>query len=142
MDAGLAGLALGAFLAATLLPFSSEAMLAGMMLSGGYDAWMLWGAAWAGNVAGSAVNWALGRWMGHWRGHPRFPFGEAWLGRAEGWFRRYGGVSLLLAWVPLLGDPLTFVAGVLRMGWVPFLGWVMLGKGARYAAVVWAVGGG
>jgi membrane protein YqaA with SNARE-associated domain len=67
-----------------------------------------------GNVLGSIVNWALGRGIERFRARPWFPARPTALNRATGWYRRYGRWSLLLSWVPVIGDPLTVVAGVLR----------------------------
>ncbi len=133
----LAGVFLSAFLAATILPFSSEAVLAAFYAAGGEGAVVLWSVATLGNVLGAVVNWGLGRYLLHWRGHRWFPFSADQLSRAEGWFSRYGVWSLLFAWVPLIGDPLTFAAGILRVNFWLFLVLVTIGKAARYAAVLW-----
>lgn len=141
MTAGLAlggyfGLFLSAFLAATLLPLSSEAVLAALSQARGFDIAALLVVATLGNTLGATVNWALGRFCLHWRDRKWFPVSPEQLERAAGWFRRYGLWSLLFAWMPVVGDPLTFAAGVLQVRVVPFLVLVALGKGARYAAVI------
>jgi membrane protein YqaA with SNARE-associated domain len=134
-------LALSAFLAATLLPFSSEAVLAALVAANAPgEAWLLFAVATAANTAGSCVNWALGRFVAHWRGRPWFPVSESRLLRAEAWYRRWGQWSLLFAWLPVLGDPLTVAAGMLRQDFLRFVLLVGLGKAARYAAVVWLTG--
>ncbi len=130
------GLFLAALLAATLVPFSSEAMLGLLAAGGAHDPVLLLAVASAGNVLGSCINWALGRYCLHWRHARWFPFRAASLRRAGRWFRRYGTWSLLLAWLPLVGDPLTFAAGLLRVPFVLFLPLVAIGKTARYAAVL------
>lgn len=124
-----------AFLAATLLPVSSEAVLAWLAAAHGADAVGLVLVATAGNTLGALVNWALGRWCAHWRDRRWFPVKPAALERATGWMQRRGRLLLLLSWVPVVGDPLTFAAGVLRVRFVPFTLLVALGKGARYVAV-------
>lgn len=134
----LSGVFFSAFLAATILPFSSEAVLAAFYTAGGGDAVSLWGVASVGNILGAVVNWGLGRYLLHWQGRRWFPFSQNQLRRAEGWFSRYGVWSLLLAWVPLIGDPLTFAAGILRVNLWLFLILVSIGKAGRYAAVLWA----
>jgi len=134
---GYIGLFLSAFLAATLLPLSSEAVLAALSRARGFDAVALLAVATLGNTLGAAVNWALGRFCLRWRDRTWFPFSPRQLDRAAGWFRRYGLWSLLFAWAPVVGDPLTFAAGVLQVRFAPFLILVALGKGARYAAVLW-----
>ena len=127
-----------AFAAATLLPLSSEAVLAALRVAGGQDVWVLLAVATAGNTLGSAVNWALGRWALHWRDRRWFPVKEPALARATAWFGRWGLWSLPFAWVPIVGDPLTFVAGALRLRFDLFVLLVALGKAARYAVVLLA----
>jgi len=134
----LAGVFFSAFLAATILPFSSEVVLAAFYAAGGGDAVLLWSVASLGNVLGAVVNWGLGRYVLHWQGQRWFPFSADQLSRAEAWFARYGTWSLLLAWVPLIGDPLTFAAGILRVNLWLFLILVTIGKAGRYAVVIWA----
>ena len=139
-----AGLALGgyfslfltAFLAATLVPLSSEAVLVALSRAEGFDIAVLFAVATLGNTLGAVVNWALGRFCLHWRGRRWFPFNADQLGRAGAWFGKYGVWSLLFAWVPVVGDPLTFAAGVMRVRLAPFVVLVALGKGGRYAAVL------
>jgi membrane protein YqaA with SNARE-associated domain len=133
---GYSGLFLSAFLAATLLPLSSEAVLAALSQAQGFDVVLLFAIATLGNTLGAVVNWALGRFCLKWRERSWFPFSTTQLERAGARFRRYGVWSLLLAWLPVVGDPLTFAAGVLRVRFLPFLVLVGLGKGARYAAVL------
>ena len=125
-----------ALVAATLLPAQSEALLVGMVISGRYDTALLLGAATAGNVAGSAFNWWLGRAATRLESRRWFPVRRASLARAEGWYRRWGRWSLLLAWVPVIGDPLTLVAGVLRERFDVFLALVTIAKLGRYVVVL------
>lgn len=134
---GYLGLFISAFLAATILPIYSEAVIVALSGSGGFDAVLLVTVATVGNTLGSVVNWILGMFVLHWSDRKWFPFSARQLDRASNWFRRYGEWSLLLAWTPVLGDPLTFVAGVLRVRFIPFLILVGAGKCARYAALVW-----
>ncbi len=136
-----AALALSAFLAATLLPFSSEAVLAALVAAKDPgEAWALFAVALIANTAGSCVNWALGRFVLHWRDRPWFPVSAEGLARAEAWYRRWGQWSLLFAWLPVVGDPLTVAAGALRQDFTRFVLLVGAGKAARYAAVVWLTG--
>lgn len=136
--APLLALFLSAFTSATLLPGSSEAVLATLLATGAGVPGQLVAVATAGNVLGSVVNWALGRGIARFRDRRWFPVSPQALARAEGWFRRWGLWSLLLSWVPVLGDPLTVVAGALRVPFAPFLVLVTLGKAARYAAIAGA----
>jgi len=138
---GYLGLFLSAFLAATLLPFSSEAVLATLTALDGGDALLLWALASAGNTLGALVNWALGRYCLHWRDRKWFPISPAALEKGHDLFGRWGVWSLLFAWLPVVGDPLTFAAGILRVNVWLFLGLVAFGKGARYAVVIYAVNG-
>lgn len=133
------GLFLSAFLAATLLPGSSEAMLTGLVLAERWSAWTLLAAASLGNVLGSVVNWIAGRLLSRLKGTRWSPVSERAYDRAAGVFERYGMWSLLFAWAPVVGDPLTVVAGALRVPFVPFLVLVTLGKVARYLAVLGGV---
>lgn len=131
-----AGLILSAVASATLLPGSSEAALLALLASGNGDPALLLAAATVGNVLGSLLNWCAGRFLFHLRNHPWFPIGSDAYARAIGWFHRYGIWLLLLSWVPILGDPLTLVAGTLHVRLLPFLLLVTIGKAARYIAVL------
>ena len=106
---------------------ASEGVLAAMLVQADANRVALWAVATAANSAGSAVNWALGRFCLHWRDKRLFPIASASLDRASTWFGRYGGVSLLFAWLPIVGDPLTFAAGVLRYNFPLFLVLVAIG---------------
>lgn len=134
--AAYGSLFLVSFLAATLLPAQSEILLAGLRSTGDYSAWGLVTVATVGNVLGAVVNWLLGRYIEHFRHRRWFPVSERMLDRAQGWYRRWGVWSLLLAWAPFIGDPLTVVAGLLRTNLWVFLVLVTVGKGLRYTGVV------
>lgn len=134
----LLGLFGTAFLAATLVPMSSEAVLAALRVAGEREAWLLLALATLGNTLGSLFNWALGRFALHWQDRRWFPIKRPELDRASLWFGRWGLWSLPFAWVPVIGDPLTLVAGVLRVPALPFLLLVGLGKAARYGVVLLA----
>ncbi len=136
--AAYAALFASAFASATLLPGSSEAMLLALLATGHGTPPGLIAAATAGNVLGSVVNWTLGRLLAGLRGHRRFPIDERSYDRAVAWYERYGAWSLLLSWLPVIGDPLTVVAGALRVGLLRFLLLVTLGKAARYLFIVGA----
>lgn len=124
-----------AFIAATILPFSSEALLFALLHAGG-DATVLVVVATLGNTLGSVVNWLLGRFLLHFRDRRWFYFSAAQIERAQRWFQRYGVWSLLLAWVPIVGDALTLIGGVMQVRLSLFILLVGLGKGLRYVAVV------
>lgn len=138
MPVGYLGLFVAAFGAATLLPLQSEAVLVGLLLNGQYGLWLLLAVATAGNVLGSLVNWWLGRGIERFKDRRWFPVSPARLEQAGQHYRRYGHWSLLLSWLPIVGDPLTLVAGVMREPLLRFLLIVTLAKGARYAVLSWA----
>jgi membrane protein YqaA with SNARE-associated domain len=129
-----AGLFFAAFIAATILPMQSEAALIGLLLSG-YSPWLLLAVASAGNVMGAVINWLLGRGIERFRGRSWFPASDTALSRAQGWYQRYGNWSLLLSWAPIVGDPLTVIAGVMREPFPMFLLLVAVAKIGRYAVL-------
>ncbi|KFI24975.1 membrane protein [Haematobacter missouriensis] len=135
------GLFTAAFIAATLLPMQSEAVLGTLAYRGAHSLALLWAVATVGNVLGSAVNYGLGRWLTRFEGRRWFPASPEQIRRAEGWYRRWGRWSLLASWLPLVGDPLTVVAGMLRERLGLFLLLVTLAKGGRYVAVIWIASG-
>ena len=124
-----------ALVAASLLPAQSELVLAGLLSAGKQPVWALIAVATAGNVLGSSLNWLLGRYLMRFRERRWFPVRTEALKRAEGWYGRYGRWSLLLSWAPLIGDPLTLVAGVLREPFASFFVLVLLAKLGRYLVV-------
>ncbi|ENN88846.1 hypothetical protein RHSP_37566 [Rhizobium freirei PRF 81] len=132
------GLFLAAFAAATILPMQSEAVLVGMLLTESYPAAALVAVASLGNVFGSLVNWGLGRWIERFRHRRWFPVGESAMARAQSWYRRYGRWSLLASWLPVVGDPITVVAGALREPLPTFLLLVAIAKVGRYAVLALA----
>ncbi|MDX8401885.1 MAG: YqaA family protein [Mariprofundaceae bacterium] len=127
---------LSALASATLLPGGSEMLLLWRLQQGG-DPLALVLSAGTGNVLGSLVTYGMGR-LGNQALHRRWlRMDEASLGRAERWFARFGWPALLLAWMPVVGDPLCLVAGLLRAPVALFFVLVTAGKFARYAALVW-----
>ena len=127
------GLFIAAFGAASLLPMQSEAVLVSMLWSGQYSVALLLLVATAGNVLGSVLNWLLGRSVERFRHKRWFPVTAAKLEKAQRFYRRYGRWSLLLSWVPVIGDPLTLIAGVMREPFWRFLLIVTLAKGVHYS---------
>lgn len=126
------GLFISAFAAASLLPLQSEAVLVGLLLGDSQPVAALIAVASVGNVLGAVLNAALGRGIERFRQRRWFPVSEAQLHRARARYRRYGRWSLLLSWLPLIGDPLTLVAGVMREPWWSFVLLVALAKTGRY----------
>jgi membrane protein YqaA with SNARE-associated domain len=135
----LIGLFWAAFLSATILPGSSEAALLALVALGSSSLAMLITVATIGNTLGSVVNWVLGLYVERWRNHPRFPVKPADYAKYQDWYQKWGVWSLLLAWVPVIGDPLTVMAGVMKTPLWLFILVTGVGKLARYIAVVGAV---
>lgn len=128
-----------AFLAATIIPAQSEAVLIGLLMKGEHTVMTLVLVATVGNVLGSCVNWWLGRFLEHYKNRRWFPVTPDALDRASRTYQRYGIWTLMFAWVPIIGDPLTVVAGVLRVPFALFVLFVTIGKAARYIALAAAL---
>lgn len=135
----LAGLFAAAFLSATLLPGSSEAALAAALATGRAGLGEALIVATAGNTLGSCANWLLGFYVARWRGSRWFPVKDKDFDRYCGLYQRYGLWSLLASWVPIIGDPLTVMAGVFRTPLRLFVPIVAFAKLLRYLAVAGAV---
>lgn len=124
----LGGLALSAFLAATVLPGGSEAVFAGLLALRPELGPAALVTATVANTAGGMSTWLLGRLLPRKEATPRLATVQRW-----------GSVALLLSWVPVLGDALCAAAGLLRLNWAACLLWMAVGKGLRYAAIAWAM---
>jgi membrane protein YqaA with SNARE-associated domain len=124
------------FLAATIMPFSSEVILF-TLLREGEPAWILVIVATCGNTLGAAVNWYLGKYLLQYQNRRWFYFTSEQLQKMQYRFQRYGVWSLLFSWLPLGGDVLTCIAGIMRVPFVIFLPLVATGKGLRYIAVLY-----
>ncbi len=131
---GYIGLFVAAFLAATILPLSSEVVLSTLLLNG-FTPTTLIAVATAGNVLGALCNYGLGYWLSISKVKKWLGLSDDDLLQAQQRFQRYGTFSLLFAWVPIIGDPLTLIAGVLRVHWGWFLLLVTIGKLLRYMVV-------
>jgi membrane protein YqaA with SNARE-associated domain len=133
---GYIGLFLSAFLAATLLPAVSEIVIGTMATTSDYDTlWLLFVASF-GNTLGSVVNWLLGRYLAAFQDRRWFPMKPSQIDRASRVFNRWGLWSLLLAWTPFIGDPLTLVAGLLKVRFPIFLALVAISKTGRYIVLL------
>eukprot|EP00119_Amphimedon_queenslandica_P018648 XP_019859067.1 PREDICTED: uncharacterized protein LOC109587266 [Amphimedon queenslandica] len=126
---------LSSFLSATLIPLASEVALAAALKAGANLHWALTSAI-AGNTLGACVNWILGRYIERWRDKPWFPVSRTQLEKGSAWFRKYGVWSLLLSWMPLVGDALPVIAGLMRVHFLPFVVLVGIGKTLRYIVFV------
>lgn len=129
------GLFFAAFLAATLLPAQSEALLFVLIRQGNTPVPLLFLAATLGNVLGSLINWGMGRGLNRWKAKRWFPFSIRSMAKAERWYYRWGRWSLLASWVPLIGDPITLIAGAMREPLWSFLLLVTIAKASRYAMI-------
>jgi membrane protein YqaA with SNARE-associated domain len=129
---------LSAFLSATFLPGSSEAVLIGLLASAQGTPVALIATASLGNIAGATVNWSIGWYFLHFKDRPWFPLKDATNARAQAWFARYGIWSLLFSWVPVIGDPLTLVSGIMQVPFGRFLLFVAIGKVLRFVLIVMA----
>lgn len=127
---------ISAFAAATILPAQSEALLAYQVSISPDAVVQLIPVATLGNVLGATFNWCLGRLTENLRAKKWFPVNEKQLQKAERFYGRYGRYSLLLSWVPIIGDPITIVAGILREPLLSFVLLVTIAKCARYVFVV------
>jgi len=125
-----------AFLAATILPFYSEVVLFALLRAGG-DPLTLVAVATLGNTLGAIVNWAMGRYLLHFQDRRWFYFKREQIARAQHWYGRHGYWSLLLAWLPIGGDALTFIAGTMQVRLSVFIVLVGIGKAARYLSIVY-----
>ena len=128
------GLFVSAFLSSTLLPGGSEVALVALSLAHSEERVWLWAVATSGNTLGAMAMWGLG-----WAMSRRFGLdtpNNTRRQRAIEKLRRYGTPALILSWLPIIGDPLCFAAGWLRMSIWRSLFFIVLGKGLRYAAII------
>lgn len=123
---------ISAFGAATLLPLQSEAVLLALLAEGSHSVIELLFVASLGNILGSCVNWWLGLQIEHYKDKKWFPVSEQKMLKAQGIYQKYGYWSLLLSWVPIIGDPITLIAGLLKENFWQFLLMVSLAKVGRY----------
>ncbi|WP_290784323.1 YqaA family protein [Halomonas sp.] len=124
-----------ALVSATLLPGGSEVWLARLWCLG-EPALVLWAVATAGNTLGSLINVWMGRYARRFQDRRWFPASPAGLARAERWYLRFGEWSLLASWAPVVGDPLTVLAGIFRLPWWRAILLITLAKATRYAVVL------
>ncbi len=138
IEYGYIGLFIAAFLAATILPLSSEVVISALLLSE-LSPFTLIAIATFGNVLGSLTNYALGYWASQKAIKRRLRMSDSDFTKAQQRFTKYGLLSLCFAWVPIIGDPLTVVAGILRIRLIWFLVLVTTGKLLRYLAISYFV---
>lgn len=134
VELGYIGLFIAAFLAATILPIGSEVVLVGLLLNDFSPTWVVTVAT-IGNVLGSIINYVIGFFGSAFFIYKVLKISPQKFEKAQVAFEKWGAVSLLLAWVPIIGDPLTVIAGVLRINIWLFLVLVTIGKLGRYLVV-------
>lgn len=127
------GLFFTALIASTLFPMGSEVLLISLVELG-LNIYILWAVATLGNTLGSCINYALGYWASDYI-QQKYHNTSSWL-KAQSFYNRYGVWSLLLAWLPIIGDPITLIAGLAKSNIKVFVALVLIGKGARYAVVI------
>ena len=128
---------------ATIVPFGSEVYFATLLSLGKYNNLLLLVSASVGNVLGSVFNWVCGYYINYFIKKSWFPIKKDKIKKGTDLFNKYGKWSLLLSWVPFIGDPITFVAGTLRFSFIPFIILVSIGKIGRYlviyVSILWAI---
>ena len=110
-----------------------------MLLTGTFDKYLLLVIASFGNIFGSSINWYLGKKILIFKDKKWFPASEKQIAKSEILFKKYGIWSLLLSWVPIIGDPLTVIAGILRVKFLTFLILVSVSKVSRYIFLIFIV---
>lgn len=137
MGPGLWTLFVSAFISSTLLPGGSEAVLVYLALKPSYSLLELLLVATIGNTLGGMTTWGLGRLLASRVSYERLKREE--LRRAVKRMRTWGAPSLLLSWVPVIGDPLCFAAGWVRVSPIVALACIAAGKALRYALILEAL---
>jgi len=138
IEHGYTALFCASFLAATILPLSSEFLLS-LLLLNNYNAFNVVVIGTAGNVLGAIVNYGLGHWGNRLVLQRWLRLSPVEIRRAEKRFKKYGLISLCFAWVPIIGDPLTVAAGLLKINFAVFLLLVTVGKLLRYIIIALSV---
>ena len=121
-------------MAATLIPAQSEAVLVGSIVLIPDDVYLLVTVASVGNILGALINWILGRFFSN-RCASMYEAESGVVQRAACWYQRWGWTSLLASWVPVIGDPITFISGVMKEPLWRFVLIVTMAKVARYAVL-------
>jgi membrane protein YqaA with SNARE-associated domain len=128
------------FLAATILPAQSEIILGALYIAGDYNGLLLLAIATVGNVLGSCANWLIGRFIRYFENKKWFAASDKAMAKATTIYQKYGIWTLLFAWMPFIGDPLTIVSGILRANFYVFVVLVTIGKCGRYLVLLYALG--
>ncbi len=120
----------------TFFPFASESYLASLLISEKYNVILLLVFASLGNILGSVISWLFGYFMNYFIQKPWFPLNKYLFQKASNIFKKYGKWSLLLSWVPIIGDPIAFAAGTLRYNFTLFIIFISIGKFGRYLLII------
>jgi membrane protein YqaA with SNARE-associated domain len=124
------------FIAATIFPAGSEVVLATLNIAGDHDKFLLLTIATVGNVLGALVNWFIGYYLIKFKDKKWFPLKKKQLKKYSGIYQKWGVWSLLLAWLPFIGDPLTVMAGIFKTNIWLFLLLVTISKASRYLFII------
>jgi membrane protein YqaA with SNARE-associated domain len=127
---------LSSFLAATIFPAQSEIVLVSLNIANNHDKFLLVAIATIGNVLGALVNWFIGYYLIKFRNKKWFPIQKKKIDKYSRFYQKWGMLSLLLAWVPIVGDPLTVIAGIFKTNILLFLILVTIGKLSRYLFII------
>ncbi len=127
---------LSSLLAATIFPAQSEIVLVALQLSGNHSPLILLIISTSGNVLGSVFNWVLGVYVVKFKDKKWFPVGDSQLIKYSNYYSKWGHWSLLFAWLPIVGDPITLISGIFRVNFWLFLALVTIGKLSRYYALL------
>ena len=132
LDLGYLGLFIGSFLAATILPFSADVLLVGMLIGGG-NGWLVVAIATAGNFLGGLTSYGVGR-LGKWEWIERLGVKPETLAKQKSKVDKYGSLVALLSWVPFIGDVLAVALGFYRVPFIPSAIYMVIGKAGRFVA--------
>ena len=135
IEYGYIGLFLVSFISATLFPLASEAFVA-WMPTAGFDIWLILLFASTGNFLGALTNYYIGKWGGNFVFARFMKTDEGKIERAKGLFQRWGTPILFFSWIPIIGDPLAVVGGLMNVRLATFSFWVFTGKVLRYLFVL------
>ena len=132
LDLGYLGLFIGSFLAATVVPFSADILLIGMLAAGGVP-WMVIAIATAGNFLGGLTSYGIGR-IGRWEWIERLGAKPETIAKHRTKVEKYGAWLALLSWVPFVGDIFAVALGFYRTKFFPTALFMFIGKFGRFIA--------
>ena len=130
-DYGLWGLFLGSLLAATVVPFSADVLLIGILIAGVHNPWVAIAVATTGNWLGGITSYGVGR-AGKWEWIEKLRVSRESLERQQSKIEKYGAPIALLSWVPFVGDVFAVALGFYRVKFAPSAIYMLIGKAARF----------